>query len=194
MTYFSRMKVTRGQQTRARIAATALEVLEEHGSAGLTMRRVAVCSGLSLSNVQYHYKTRNDLLMGITEQHIAICRDTLVSAVDAQGEASLRSVLRAALLNEEVLKTTPAFRELFALARSEPAVQASLTAYYSEGFEQLVAMLSQTFPAAESERVEEVATIVMTALEGMYLLAEATPVAPGRMAARLEDMVVTLLG
>lgn len=188
------MKMTRGQTTRARIAATALALLREQGSAGLTMRQVALRSGLSLSNVQYHFKSRRRLLEGITEHHLTLCHGAMEAGLAARGgEPSLRTVLQTSLCDEAVLQAASAFRELFALARTEASVHTLLTDYYASGLKQLTALLAEIAPAQPDARVLEVATILVTSLEGMYLLDDATPVTRARHAERLEEMTLMML-
>jgi AcrR family transcriptional regulator len=186
------MKRGRGHETRTRIAAEALTLLREKGSAGLTMRQVATRSGLSLSNVQYHYSSREKLLIGITEHHLAICHDALDAALG--GRTGLRAGLQASLCDEGVMDSAPPFRELFALALTEPAVHERLMAYYRATHDRLTVALAAHYPAADGDLVEEAATLLMTSIEGAYLLDEATPVSRQRLAHRLERVVDTLLG
>lgn len=182
----------RGQDTRARIAAAALELLRERGSAGLTMRQVATRTGLSLSNVQYHFKFREQLLVGITEHHLELCSASMRQGLEAAGEVTLASVLRVSLCDEAVRATAPAFRELFALARVEAGVRERLDAHYAHSLEALVELLGSSSDAPR-ERLFEVGTLVMTSIEGAYLLASATPVSPERLAACLEEAVDRML-
>jgi len=187
------MKTTKGQTTRGRIAAVALELLREKGSAGLTMRQVAVRSGLSLSNVQYHFKSREHLLIGITEHHITLCHGAMTQALTKAGGATLRALLEVSLLDDTVLEIAPSFRELFALARTEEGVHKRLMAYYRETFEQVVALLGTLAPSCPRERRDEIATLLMSALEGMYLLDDATPVSRERMVDQLEAITRWML-
>jgi len=186
------MKKNRGRETQARIAAAALDLLREKGSAGLTMRQVAARSGLSLSNVQYYFKSREQLLIGITEHHLTLCHEAMVQGLEEAGEITLRSSIHVSLCNEAVLASAPAFRELFALARNEPGVHERLTAYYMNSHRQFV-----DFLAAESARpredLSEIVTLLMTSIEGAYLLTDATPVSNERLAKRLEEVALLML-
>jgi AcrR family transcriptional regulator len=183
---------SRGEETRANIANAALELLREKGSAGLTMRGVATATGLSLSNVQYHFKNRASLLDGITTHHLRRCSDALERAVRDAGGLSLRTILVASLCDERVLATGPAFRELFALARTEPKVEAQLNAYYAASHERFTEFLGTISDAPRTTRIE-VATVLMTSIEGAYLLMNATPVGARRLAERLEDVALCML-
>lgn len=56
-----------------RILEYALDLLAEHGSHGLTMRKVADRSGISLGNLQYYYKDREKLLMAMIDMYLNKC-------------------------------------------------------------------------------------------------------------------------
>src|SRR6201992_2048215 len=51
-----------GNDTAARIVLAARELLMTEGYAQFSMRNVAARAGLHLANVQYYYKTREDLV------------------------------------------------------------------------------------------------------------------------------------
>lgn len=187
------MKQRRSEQTRARIVAAALELLREQGSAGLTMRRLAGRTGLALSNVQYHYRSREALLAGLTEHHLASCREAMVRGVERAGRLGVRTVIEVSLTDASALESASAFRELFALARTEPEVHRRLIVYYTRALSELVALLDAEWPGRGRERLEEAATVVMTSIEGAYLLVGATPVTGTRLAERLEAVVRALL-
>ncbi len=186
------MNSPRSQPTRARIAAAAFELLREGGTAGLTMRQVAARTGLALSNVQYHYPSREALLIGVTEHHLAACREAMRTAIGPADRASLRSVLRAALCDERVVQTAPPFRELFAWAQTEPGVRDQLNEHYERSFEALVELLG-AHGSKRRKRIEETATVLMTSIEGAYLLDDITPVRGKRLANVLEQLAAAML-
>ncbi|MEL6348736.1 MAG: hypothetical protein AAFV53_36870 [Myxococcota bacterium] len=157
------------------------------------MRKVAAKSGLSLSNVQYHYRTRALLLIGITDRHLAHCRESLITAAEPVDPLTLRNVLEISLLNENVRATAGPFRDLFALAKTEPAVHQRLMAHFRDAHQQLTALLGTIAPLPREE-LDEVATIIMTALEGAYLISEAMPVSPERFVDRLDATARIMLG
>ncbi|MEM6891440.1 MAG: TetR/AcrR family transcriptional regulator, partial [Pseudomonadota bacterium] len=51
----------------------ALDLLKETGDAGLTMRKLADRSGMRLSNVQYYFKSREDVLKAMATRYFAEC-------------------------------------------------------------------------------------------------------------------------
>ena len=188
------MSASPSVETRARIAAAALQLLREKGASGLSMRQVAARSGLSLSNVQYHYGSRERLLIGLTEHHLDLCRDAMEGALGRQGTLTLRGVIEASLLDEAVLEVTPPFRELFALALGEPGVQALLDAHNARFHVELTGLLRGVAPERPEQEVAEVASVLMAAIDGVDRVREATGVSRERMVDRLEAMTLGLLG
>ena len=158
------------------------------------MRQVASRTGLSLSNVQYHYKSRERLLVGITEHHLALCHDAMEAAVGDPANVTIRGVIEASLLDARVAEVTPPFRELFALALGEPRVHELLMAHYRAAHTQLTQLLSLHAPHRSPSEVAEAASVLMAAIEGAYLIREATGVSAEAMVHRLEATTYAMLG
>ncbi len=88
-------KTTKGEQTKALILATALELFRERGYDATTMRAIADAAGLSASNAYYYYKSKESLIQGfygaVHEKHRVLCEKAL------EGEKDLRKRLRISL-------------------------------------------------------------------------------------------------
>lgn len=71
----------KGEETRRRILAAALELFRDKGYVETTMRAVAERAGVSLGNAYYYYASKENLLQGYYadshEQHAAACRPIL---------------------------------------------------------------------------------------------------------------------
>ena len=65
--------------------------------------------------------------------------------------------------------------------------------YYRTMFEQAVEGLGALPHGAKPTRVAEVATVLMTSVEGFYLVGDATPLAGERLATVLYDVATTML-
>ena len=55
----------------------ALVILEKNGDYGVTMRQVAAQSGMSLSNVQYYFKNKDELLKAMADRYFSQCLSDL---------------------------------------------------------------------------------------------------------------------
>ena len=59
--------MTRGEVSRARILATAREILADSGLERFAMREIAKRADMGLGNLQYYFPTRDDLLEAVIE-------------------------------------------------------------------------------------------------------------------------------
>ncbi len=66
---------SRGEQTRAAILDAALDLFEEVGYEGTTMRAIAERAGVSVGNAYYYFDSKEQLIQGfydrVAEQHLA---------------------------------------------------------------------------------------------------------------------------
>lgn len=54
-------------QTKTHILQTAVELFNEHGTAGISMNALAEACGISAGNLQYHYRNKDELIREILE-------------------------------------------------------------------------------------------------------------------------------
>ena len=68
-------KTAKGEQTRALILNTALDLLQEHGYEKTTMRAIAKKAGVSLGNAYHYFDTKEHLIQAFYhrthEEHLA---------------------------------------------------------------------------------------------------------------------------
>ncbi len=55
------------QQTKTHILQKAVELFNEHGTAGISMNALAEACGISAGNLQYHYRNKDELIRTILE-------------------------------------------------------------------------------------------------------------------------------
>ncbi|WP_051831099.1 TetR/AcrR family transcriptional regulator [Streptomyces violens] len=90
-------QVSRGEQTRALILATAMRLFEERGYDRTTMRAIAQEAGVSTGNAYYYFASKEHLVQGfydrIAEEHRAAAREVLATETELAGR--IRGVLLA---------------------------------------------------------------------------------------------------
>jgi len=90
-------KTNKGEQTRALILETALEIFRERGYEETTMRALAERAGVSLGNAYHYFRSKEQLIQAFYgrthEEHLAQCRDMLGAERDLR--ARLLEVMRA---------------------------------------------------------------------------------------------------
>src|SRR5215470_18187795 len=85
-----------GNDTAARIVLAARELLMNEGYAQFSMRTVAARAGLHLANVQYYYKTREDLVKALLDDTGARYRasyDELLARAPADRVARFKAII-----------------------------------------------------------------------------------------------------
>jgi AcrR family transcriptional regulator len=99
----SAAKTPKGEQTRALILTTALELFRERGYEETTMRAIAQQAGVALGNAYYYFKSKEHLIQAFYarshEEHLAASRPILEQESDLK--ARLQGVLRAKISTSE---------------------------------------------------------------------------------------------
>ena len=63
----ARVTAERAQMTKAGLLAAANDVLREQGYAGLTTRAVAAAAGAPMSQIQYHFGSKEGMVLALFE-------------------------------------------------------------------------------------------------------------------------------
>ena len=79
-------KTRKGEQTRAHILDTALELFRTQGYAETTMRQIAAAAGVAVGNAYYYFASKDQLILAFYERnhtdHLAALGDTLDKTKD----------------------------------------------------------------------------------------------------------------
>lgn len=67
----------------SQILDCALKLLIETGDSGLTLRKIADCAEMRLSNVQYYFKSRDDVLVAMVSRYFEDCTANLMQLMGA---------------------------------------------------------------------------------------------------------------
>jgi len=91
------VKTNKGEQTRALILETALEIFRERGYEETTMRALAERAGVSLGNAYHYFRSKEQLIQAFYgrthEEHLAMCAGALDTERDLK--TRLLAVMRA---------------------------------------------------------------------------------------------------
>jgi AcrR family transcriptional regulator len=110
---------SKGERTKQRIVAAALELFREQGYEATTMRAVADAAGVSLGNAYYYFATKDDLLAAfydeVHEAHVA------AAGKELQRARGLREKLLAVLHSKlEVIEPYHHFAALMFRTAADP--------------------------------------------------------------------------
>ena len=148
-------------ERKHQILQSGLQLITSEGYGAFSMRAVARRSGLTLGALQYHYRTREDLLRALAT-HIT---HTYRSAFDARTEPPTLQGVVAFVLEDipgEGLQADRLFPQLWAMALVEPIMDELLYNLYAEYLDLLEGLLTERGePAPRAE-----ALVIMGLLEG----------------------------
>lgn len=163
----------KGRQSAAAVLDAAAALLAEEGAAGLSTRKIAARAGMHGGNLQYYFRTRQDLVRALLERYIDQSRER-VGARIASSQGSARDRLRRGI--EEILADQASapdcalFRELWALASHDAEVAAAVAAFYDGYVAGVAAMLREAVPGLGAARARRCATLVVAMLEGLSIV------------------------
>lgn len=182
--------------TAEKIIDCALLLLRERGDQGLSMRQLAQQAGISLSNVQYHFKNKDELLTRLADRYFNQCLDDIREQTAPLTRDSLHSqlpeLLKVFLANGmQLTETCRIFREYWAMASRNPVIDDYLDRYYR----QLSRLLSQQLEpvAASPQALSRSVSLLIPFFEGYSITARSLPETTDSMAEQLSDILIRLL-
>ena len=169
------------QNTKDHIIRSAIEVLQAHGTEGLTMRKVAGESDMSLGNLQYHFKDKACLMAGLAEYYFGECSSMLDGYQHTPFDGSREEQLHQFILSfldhvdhiDQISDMCRVFREMWALSARDSNIHRQLVAYYRITIEKLTSLLLPISSSLESAK--RLASVLMPFIEGYSITCEALP-------------------
>lgn len=139
------------------------------------MRKVANLSEMSLSNVQYYFKTKNDLLIAVADRYFAKGLTEMREMAVVKTEDELTDFVRAFLQHGlEISEMCRIFREYWAISTRNQAIKEYLDSYYQSYFSVVSEKLS---PLTRSEsNLSNAVAIFLSTTEGYSVTAPSIPV------------------
>lgn len=158
----------KGDAKRQEILDTAKQMLLKGGPDAFVLRDVAERLGITHGNLQYYFRTRQDLLVAIFDQQIAKYTDSLQDAVAAT--TTRRGRLAAIIdsgLAELRSKDTALWRMVMSMADHSPDM-AALLKRENDLYQAVVAKeLKQIAPNLSAQRRRHIARIIHAILDGV---------------------------
>ena len=147
-----------------RILDVALTLLKNEGDYGVTMRRVAAGANMTLSNVQYYFKNKDNLLVALADRYFQSC------LAEMREMPKLTSLVKSFLCHGlELTEMCRIFREYWAISTRNEAIEQYLKAYYQSSAQVLNAIFSPV--AATSENVTKAIALFVPYVEGYSITA-----------------------
>ncbi len=163
-----------GTDTAARIVLAARELLMNEGYAQFSMRNVAARAGVHLANVQYYFKTREDLVRALLEETGARYRasyDELNARAPADRAARFEAVIDFNLKDIATWETRRYFIQLWALLTTLDGNSGSLmNDLYAIDIQQLSECIADLVPDVATEEIRRRASLLAALIEGMVVV------------------------
>ena len=154
---------SRAVRTREQILAAAVEVMVEHGYAGLTMQRVQTAAGVTRGALTHHFSSMRQLAVAAVDYVAEAQAAEIAEATVDAGPMELIDVLH------EVTRrpTYVAGLELWVAARTDPELRAALRPGARSLGRQLRAPLLLLAGELDDERLEVLADGLLSLLRGL---------------------------
>ncbi|MEM8837017.1 MAG: TetR/AcrR family transcriptional regulator [Pseudomonadota bacterium] len=178
------------------ILGCALDLLKEGGDAGLTMRKIAERAGMRLSNVQYYFKSRDDILKAMVTGYFQDCTEEIrrltqdTSAPSARERAHML-ILAGLRHGDELSDMCRIFRELWAISSRNPTVRDHMMDYYRT-FSFLIAefVLGEAPDAAIRDKLR---SLLLPFFEGYSVTAPSVPLPTEEVAEMLTELAMSIV-
>ena len=188
-----------GNDTAARIVLAARDLLMTEGYAQFSMRNVAARAGLHLANVQYYYKTREDLveaLVADTGERYRNSYAELRAKGPADREARFKAIVEFNLKDIATSETRRYFIQLWALLTEIDGRAGHLmNDLYAIDIQQLGDCIAELVPDTDSAEVRRRASILAAMIEGMVVVRGAhsrNPAELKKLMARAQGMAMQI--
>lgn len=152
-------------------------VLGNEGSSGLTLRKVAANSGISLSNLQYHFPDRTKLLQATTEHFFKVCEETVrqeLKAIEPKDHDStdrfLKKLLGILIVEDVDDYYHGVFREIWTLSLKNKELGETLMHFYKDYAHWLSRLI-----AGFTKHPDKIASLLIPYADGYSIMGKALP-------------------
>ncbi len=156
------------------ILDAARDIFMEQGYSSLTMRKVAARANISIGNLNYYYRTKEDLLRDLLEYVINPYLDEFERVRKQAGmspEKQIRAVLGFWLDDLETPETTGFFPECWALSNHNTFVAELVDNLYIKARQSLNELIPQINPTLTQKESEQIALYMCASMEGLTIFA-----------------------
>jgi AcrR family transcriptional regulator len=163
-----------GQATVARILEVTRDILTNADAGELSMRNVAARAGLHLANVQYYFRTREDLVRALitdTGERYQRWYDQLIARAGPSPLSRFQAIVRFNLEDGYKPETRALFVQFWALLNELDAHTGRLLGeLYAINVAQLGRALAAVYPTVPPEEISRRTTLIAALTEGLMVV------------------------
>ncbi|TDG02878.1 TetR/AcrR family transcriptional regulator [Paraburkholderia guartelaensis] len=162
----------RGRSTVARVLESASAIIAFEGYGALTMRKVAAKVGMSLSNVQHYFKTREDLLAAVIKQTMTQYVTSTSTFLDESlsPRDQLAAVVRFLVEDIKQPHVQSLFGAFWALAQTHDFARILMDEMYVAERKLLAQFIRRINPKLDQKQLMCRAALIGCQIEGLMLL------------------------
>ncbi len=159
------------------IIEVALDILAEEGDQGLSMRKVATLANMSLSNVQYYFKTKEELLKALLQHYLEVTTQAYERfIVDIPETERIQETIKYLLIHPDTSYVCSVYKELWAISERNEVIKQHLDEHYQIYAEVIRAELQSTVESSCSEKsLDQAVSLLLTSIEGFAITQNAIP-------------------
>lgn len=165
-------KTAKGRAKVQEILDVARRLFIEGGYGEMTMRQVAERTGISLSNVQHYFPSRESLLQAMLESvmegYDPAYRD--IETQDIAPRDKLEAAIRYLLADTKKGESEKLFVEIWSLSTRDPIGREIFDRMYSHHRANLARLIAAANPALAEREVQHRAALIAMQIEGLMLL------------------------
>lgn len=168
------------QETRTQILAAATAVFAAKGFSQASMNDIVKASGLSKGGIYWHFKSKDEIISAIFEQHFEVQLNILQSAMQQSGNANEKIIQLVETASSDTAQFTnqfPSSFEFYALASKNELLRQQLESFFLTS-RQYIEQLAQTAIANgewEAQSPTEIANTFVGLFEGILLISAVFP-------------------
>lgn len=155
------------------ILVAARQIFADEGYAGLSMRRVASEVGMSLSNVQHYYKSKDSLIEALLLYTMNMFQEKIDNIVDSMGNASQidRFLSTTDMFMEELGDpvTHAVFFEIWALASRDAFASELMDKMLAREKKAIYKLIHGLIPGLSDEQYMQRAVLIIAQVQGLML-------------------------
>ena len=154
-------------ERKKQILQAAIDIIAGQGYGALTMRALARASGIKLGALQYHFKTRDDMLRALVGYIAEEYQKSLESVAIDSDSLEITDVINFILDDavDNALQADRLWPQLWAMGQVEPLV----TDLIDEIYDKYLLIIQSLLETAGSESLRAEALCLMSMIEGSTL-------------------------
>ncbi|MFD2260508.1 TetR/AcrR family transcriptional regulator [Chelativorans composti] len=162
----------KGKEVTLKILEAARLILIEKGSGSLTLRDVARAAGIRLSNLQYYYPTREDLVRDLLMLVFSVYQQLYDQIFRSEGigaQEKLAQAVRCLLANIKEPSVHRLFFELWALAQRNELLEHLLRDMYDSYCRRIEEIIEQISPDMPQHLRRQRSILIAFLIEGIMV-------------------------